>query len=614
MSSFVELIFTLPLWAVFAAALLQTGRLLFLLARYPFLDEMEEGCFSLGLGTALFASAIWLLGLLSGLRFWSVGALSIVVIGVWIATLRSFFEWLASFGRYLKVLFTFRGGFEVFLTWVASLSLLVTLLAIASGQPGRDALAYHFYCPKAFIQKGAIYPIPYSVNAFQPLLIQMLYLQGLLFRSEIFSKLYNLGFLLGTAGMLTSACRLFEPRARGLAAALLLLTTTGFMAQAPYAYTDIALSFFLFLSFFAMWRYFHESKELFLMATALFSGVALAVKLLAAPFVAALFLMLARKTFREKGVRGFRVLLIFSCVALLPCAGWYLRSYLATGNPIFPYFNAWFTGHAWVSDIRDQTGIGRGVAALFRAPFLFFLDPERFGGGDSQVGILVLMLTPILVAVRMKKEDKARLLFLIISQFLFWFYLVQHFRFLFPLVPVLVLLCGLAAEELFGYRDKSWKALKALMIAAIFTQALFIFYYNGKLSRYLAYPSKAKYLEKTERSYAMQAWINEHLDPSAAILLENEPSQYYLDRRSARLDILLGLEPQLALLSAEKLIDEIRARGFTHALLRATQTSEGATSVLQSALSQRQAKLLHEENFAHGKDNSRIYLYELPHE
>jgi len=614
MSSFVELVFVLPIWVIFAAALLQTGRLLFSLAKYPFADEMEEGCFSFGLGAALLATIIWALGLLSAIGPWSVGTLTAVLLGSWLATLRSFGTWFTSFRRHLKALFNFQNSFEVFLAWAAALSLLVTLTAIASPQLGRDALAYHFYCPKEFIQKGAIYPIPYSVNAFQPLLIQMLYLQGLLFNSEVFAKLYNLGFLLGIAGLMASACRIFEPRGRGLAAGLLLLTATGFIAQTPYAYTDIALSFYLFLSFFTMWRYFREPKMPFLIASALFTGIALATKLLAVPFAAALFLLLAWRAIREKGLGGFRLLLLFAFIALLPCAGWYLRSYLATGNPIFPYFNAWFTGHEWVSDIRDQTGIGRSAAALVRAPFLFFLNPERFGGGDSQVGILALILAPLIVTTRLKKEDRTRLLFLVASQFLFWFTLVQHFRFLFPLVPVLYLLCGLALEDLFVHRDRSWRALKALVIAAILTQTLFIFYYNGKLSRYLAYPSKADYLSATERSYAMQTWINSHLDSSAAVLLENEPSQYYLDRPSARLDILIGLDPRLGTMSGEERLAQIKTRGFTHAMLREARGSGEASSILQNTLTRSGARLLHEENFIYGGENSHTRLYELSHE
>lgn len=612
MSSFVELVFVLPLWLIFAAALLQTGRLLFALVKYPFVDEMEEGCFSFGLGAALLATVIWVLGLLSAIGPWSVGTLIAVLLGSWLATLRSFAAWFTSFLRHLKALFNFQNGFEVFLAWAAALSLLVTAAAIASPQLGRDALAYHFYCPKEFIQKGAVYPIPYSVNAFQPLLTQMLYLQGLLFNSEVFAKLYNLGFLLGTAGMMSSACRVFEPRARGLAAGLLLLTATGFMAQTPYAYTDIALSFFLLASFFATWRYLRESKTILLVAAAIFSGIALAVKLLAVPFAAALFLLIAWRSVREKGLGGLRRVFLFAFVALLPCAGWYLRSYLATGNPIFPYFNAWFTGHEWASDIRDQTGIGRSAMALVRAPFLFFFDPERFGGGDSQVGILAMVLAPLIAMMRLKKEDRGRLLFLIVSQFLFWFYLVQHYRFLFPLVPVLYLLCGLALEDLFVHRDKSWRALKALVIAAILTQTLLIFYYNGKLSRYLAYPLKAGYLSATERSYAMQAWINSHLDSSSKVLLENEPSQYYLDPPSARLDILIGLDGRLGAMGGEELLAQIKARGFTHAMLR--QAQGGAPGILQSTLTRSGAKLLHEENFIYGGENSRTRLYELTHE
>jgi len=607
MNSFVELLITLPVWALFVLALTQTGRLCFSLVHYPFADEMEEASFSFALAAALFATGIWALGLLSLLTPSSIGVLLAIVMGLWLSTLRTFGSWAVRLARSMQTQFKTTNRFEALLALVGALTLLVTLLAVASPQLGRDALAYHYYCPKEFIQKGSLYAVPYSVNAFQPLLVQMLYLQGLMFHSELFGKLYVLGFLLATVLAMGSAARIFVPQARGTAAALSLFVAAGFMAQVPYAYTDVALSFFLFLSFYALWRYFREPSPIFAAVSGFFAGVALAVKLLAVPAAAALFLLLVWQAVSKKG--GAKAIGLFILFALLPCIGWYLRSWIATGNPVFPYFNQFFTGHPWASDIRDQTGIGRSLWALIQSPVLFFTDPKPFGGGDSQIGILILLAAPLVAALPLKKGDKAKLLFLALFQFLFWFYLVQHYRFLFPLFPVLYFLVGLSLESLFSQHNKMWTPYKALIVGAVLLQAAFIFYYNGKLSRYLTFPSKDSYLRATERSYPAALWANKNLPKESKLLIYNEPSQYYFNIPTAREDIVLGLEPELAQKSAVDLLGIMAGRGFTHLMTR--QTAETENSPLVRPETQGRLKLLREEKFSYGDDRSLVRIYEI---
>lgn len=607
MNVFFGFLTALPAWFVFACALTQLGRLCFAAARYVFKDEIEEGVFAFGLGAALFASAVWVLGVFAVLRPWPLGLLTTFVLGTLLVTLRSFVLWGTRFTRALKTLLSASNGFERALLWLAALSLAVTMLAIASPQLGRDALAYHFYCPKQFIQQGAVGPVPYSVNALQPLLVQMLYLHGLMFNSEAFAKLYNLAFALLTALLAGNVARTVSSGSKVPAAAAFLCLAPGWMAQTAYAYTDIALSFLLFLSFAALCRYFEERRLSLAACSALFAGFALATKLLAVPVVAALFFLLLWDSVSRRA--GWRPLLVFTLVALAPCAGWYLRSWAATGNPIFPYFHHWFTGREWASDIRDQTGIGRGIVSLIKAPFLFFTDPRPFGGGDSQPGLLPLLLAPLFASLPLKKGYGGKLAFLAAFQFFFWFYLVQHFRFLFPLYPVIALASGLALEEL-GRRSERWLPYKALIVAAILLQSALILYYNGKLSRYWLFPSREAYLTATERSYASAVWANAHLPKDAYLLLSNEPSQYYFDVRTAREDVVVGLEPELRGKSAKALLPVMKEKGFTHLLVKSSGELPG--SALAAAGASGRFKLLHEENFFYGREVCSLRLYELP--
>ena len=272
-----EFLGALPFWAVLACLWVGTGRFIFSHARYPFDSSVEEIGFAFGLGACLFASVIWVAGLLSALRVSvMIGAVGVFALPALFAVSGRLKIPYARFGALLKK----ASRPELYLIGLAALAAAATFVAAGCPQPGRDALAYHFYCPKWFLLKGSVYPVPYSVNALQPFLEQMIFLFGLFFKSEAVAKLFNLTCILLLC-VLTGVFsrRLTRGRSSGLVPAALVFLTPGLAAQAPYAYTDIALTFFIFLAFFALWRFFEEGNLRFLACGSFFAGTAAATKI-----------------------------------------------------------------------------------------------------------------------------------------------------------------------------------------------------------------------------------------------------------------------------------------------------------------------------------------------
>jgi hypothetical protein len=461
-------------------------------------------------------------------------------------------------------------------------------------------------------------PVRYNVNTLQPLLAQMFYALGLLLKSEILGKFLNVGFFLLTAAAVWAfTLRLTRERVSAILAAALLLLSPGWAVQSTYAYVDTAQSFFLFCAFLALWSFTQWSRRGSLCVGAFLLGAAIAVKMLAIPAAALFAAFAALHILASKRAVSWRLSALAGGLffLLLPSLGWYLRAYLLTGNPVFPYFNEFFTGGEWASGVRDSVGIGRGVRQFFLAPFLVFLNPEPFGGGASQLGPVWLVTAPLWLRSSIAPPDRRKLLAIVFLLYLAWFYLAQNQRFLFSALPFMAVLAGAGLGKLVGERGLPSALLRGMIAVALALQLGLILYYNGKTARYYLFSSKSAYLEAHERSYRISEWIGKNLPSNAALLVAREPELYYLDRRAAREEVWARFRPELAR-RPEAAHAELRREGFSHYLIRRDGsepgTEEGRAALLvESKHARASMRLLHREDYAVEGENGSYELYEI---
>jgi hypothetical protein len=596
--------------AMFGSAVLR-------LAGYPAENRAERGAIAFALGAALLGCAIWILGLAGQLRAsWAVVVLILMALAGWRlgGGLR---EQAGPVFRKFGTGWASLGLFEKITVVMIALSAVTTLWGAGTLQLGRDALAYHFLCPKEFVRAGVMEPIRYNVNALQPLLTQMLYALGLLFHSEILGKFLNFGFFILTAGAVSAfTLRLTGERVSALAAFGLMILSPGWAVQSTYAYADTAQSFFLICAFIALWDFTKEFRAASLIIGSFLLGAAASVKMLAIP-AAALFAFFTAWQLLASGRGAFwklRMMGIGLFFLLLPSLGWYLRAYLVTGNPVFPYFNEFFTGNAWASGVRDSVGIGRGLWQFAAAPFLVFLDPEPFGGGASQLGPVWLLTAPLWLRSSIRPADRNKLLGVAVLLYLMWFFLAQNQRFLFPVLPFLAVLGGASLGRLSRDRGVLPAIMKGLVTLACVLQLGLIFYYNGKTARYYLYPSKLAYLEANERSYRASAWINQHLPQDAYLFVAGEPELYYLDRRTVREEVWARYRPEVPP-QAGAILTELQREGFSHYLVRRDEAKKGRPRqsyvdlFLKDTAARGGIQLIHREHFQFDGQRGFYELY-----
>src|SRR5438309_1790904 len=92
---------------------------------------------------------------------------------------------------------------------------------------------------------------------------------------------------------------------------------------------------------------------------------------------------------------------LFGPVALLVGGGWYLRAYIHTGNPVYPFFRQVFGG-AGIDEVLDPIKRPMAVTAwnLLTALAPLTLRPDRFDSFSHQFGPMFLLFLPALLWMR----------------------------------------------------------------------------------------------------------------------------------------------------------------------------------------------------------------------
>ncbi len=146
-------------------------------------------------------------------------------------------------------------------------------------------------------------------------------------------------------------------------------------------------------------------------------------------------------------------LMYFLVPAILITLPWYLRSFLLTGNPIFPFAYEIFGGKYW-----DNTGemisrelwgsifepISKSFTGLLISFKYLVFEPQRLGGyagGFGQFLPLSFGASIFLMAMHAKRIPTQlwQLLGFTISYYLLWFFLAHtEARYLFPLLPAVI--------------------------------------------------------------------------------------------------------------------------------------------------------------------------------
>jgi hypothetical protein len=279
-------------------------------------------------------------------------------------------------------------------TW--ALSLIGALAPVTNW----DACVAHLALPADYAREGRIFLHPGNVYSGYPHFMHVLY--AVAFYSSGGGRELPVTLLSWAMGLLACAAlyslgRRIATRQTGVVAAALLATAPIYMDQAGGIGIDLPFVAFSTATLTALVAWRDSQQWRWLLAAATFAGVACGVRHTGYPIV--VVLTIAVFIHGASGQR-FRAGLVFAAFAALIAMPWFGRTWVLTGNPIFPFLLDYFPkssiDHIAISapGVHESIERSRGMSplALLRFPWDIIMRPQDYDGWSKSPGGMVLIL------------------------------------------------------------------------------------------------------------------------------------------------------------------------------------------------------------------------------
>ena len=440
-----------------------------------------------------------------------------------------------------------------------------------------DATLYHLPFARAFIESGGVPFLPDRRVPVFPQANELLFAAVLPFGGDVAAHGVQLLATLLTALLLVAWARTAWPSwgSSGWLAAALFLGNPIVVHLAGTGYVEPGLTLFVTASLFSLDRWRQAGGWAWLALAALFGAMAADVKYLGLYFLGMAGLIVALTGWRSRPLRTrLRDTLLFLAVAAAFLAPWYLRIYLHTGNPLFPFLPGVFGHGPWDAVHGSGEPLLSRLARWLRMPWDLVFERARYNQ-QPPFSPLYLAAVPAVALVGLRLARVWGLLVIAGLYSLLFLWLPPDGRYLVPILP----LASLAVAGSVSAAIERWQGFAPRRLFAALALLCFLpgwLYAGYRVARqgpppltaieredYLTrrlpvYPAIAALNRELGRGYVLWAWRAENM-------------AYFADGR------FLGdwfgpasfAHVQAAAPDAESLHRELRRLGATHLLLPA---------------------------------------------
>jgi 4-amino-4-deoxy-L-arabinose transferase-like glycosyltransferase len=516
--------------------------------------------------------------------------------------------------------------FRLLSTVYLALVLVFTLLVALLPPIDWDGLFYHLTGPKLYLQAGRIVGGVDIPHLNFPSLMEMLFTWAILLRGDIAAKLLHAVFGLLLAGLVYLTAHRFFGRRAALPGLLVLASMPMLSTLAGWAYNDLALAFYQLASLYAIINYqlsitqnskltparragaseIQNSPLPWLILSGIFAGLAMGLKYTSFVTPVVIVGLILWNSVRKMSSPSSATLsalrftltavVVFAGTALLVASPWYLKNWLFTGNPVYPFLFDVFGGRLWDSFRAEWyasagTGIGFKPSTLLALPWLLTLGVRDANYWDGRTGPLFLLFLPIVLLYglfRYRQSERPAaldpLLIFVLAQFIVWMLGVVwsrslwQSRLLLPGLAALAPVTGWVWVELARFDLPQFSVSRFINLAIGLTLALTLVDIGlltlkiDPLPYLTGLESRDQYLTRRLGAYyAVSQQLNEELPPEAVVAFLWEPRSYFC-RLECRPDSILDEFPHLVdqYGSAEAIAQAWRDNGVTHVLIHRT--------------------------------------------
>ena len=447
---------------------------------------------------------------------------------------------------------------EIIFSLLALMFLTILIMPLSLHPPvAWDSIEAYLPMAKMYANSHFLSTDPYLRGWFFPqgasMLFSMVYLMA---SSAVAVQLFNTYLYLLIFGGLVFAAR----RIGGFSMAIMV---GGLTLGLPFAlwlssvvYTDTYLALLIFSACYVILIEDQSAMKDKYVITGLLCGAALAVKQTAGVLWLIIFGMQLYTSLKYKSSQWKRDALMHIILFLIMIIPWYIRSYLITGNPVYPFAIGIFGNHGpWtLQEIQGQVdnyNLGKFGGILLSPAALIDLFKNNYGGEGLvhpfsvflSIGVVLSIFSPTFWSTKIMKLNIIIVLF-----FLFTSFESVFIRYLYPIIPLMILLAGIGwnniikiyisiihkTSEIFNNRINMDYAIKvtSLVTALIFfLPGLNYLLHNLNGIGIVITPEKEKvFLEEKLPAYKALNFLNSNYNSQYkvyAVHLEN--MKYYAD-------------------------------------------------------------------------------------
>ncbi len=490
-----------------------------------------------------------------------------------------------------------------------ALSLVVTgqilaLVAALAPPTAKDTLLYHYALPKAWIAAGRAIEIPYNIAGYYPLGVEMHAVWAMLLGAPLGARVAEAAagatlFLFAPLLVMTVygwARERGADRVWAATAALVIAWIPSAYEVAASAYVDLALAGYTALAVRAFGRWWVSGQPGQLAWLTAGIGGALSIKLSAAFLLLPLALLgllhaLGAGSQDREAARPTTALTAAGVLGALAlgvtlAAPWYVRNWIRTGSPLFPFYLEIWPAQAPGWDL-ERSRLYETLFSLYgdvRGPLDYLWSPIRLAVAaqpdqpafyDGVLGIVFVLALPLLAwALWRRRLDVELRLAVLISAglFVFWLFSSQQLRYLLPAAAGLAVAIAVAGSGLDRGLSRPLFGLVVAGAALGLPVVLAWFLALDPARVVLGGEPRDAFLARRLDYYPYYQVVNRDLPPTATVwLIDMRRDTYHLDR-PAFSDFIFEDYTLTRYVRTATSVDEIRARvradGITHLLVR----------------------------------------------